>query len=112
MVGKYFLFLILLGNLIEFGNDASLKTFARTGKPIYFWFGVILSMAMIFTLIYLFQISNLMYVNAMWEGIGILFETALAFLVLGEFLNNRYQYIGIVLIIIGLMLLNIGKIPY
>lgn len=112
MIGKYFLFLILLGNLIEFGNDASLKTFARTGKSIYFWLGVILSMAMIFTLIYLFQISNLIYVNAMWEGFGILFETALAFLVLGEFLNNRYQYIGIVLIIIGLILMNIGKVPY
>lgn len=112
MIGKYFLFLILLGNLIEFSNDASIKLFSRTGKSIYFLLGIILSIAMIITLVYLFQISNLMYVNAIWEGVGILFETSLAFLILGEVLNNRYQYVGIGLIILGLMLMNTGKIPY
>ena len=112
MIGKYFLFLILLGNITEFSLDASTKLFSRTGNLIYFLLGLISSIIMIVTLVYLFQISNLIYVNSMWEGIGILFETSLAFLILGEVLNNRYQYVGLGLIIVGLTLMNTGKIPY
>ena len=42
----------------------------------------------------------------MWDGISALIETLAAILFLGERFTNKYQYIGIALIILGLFFLK------
>ena len=43
--------------------------------------------------------------NVLWEGLGLILETSLAFFLLHETLTNGFQYLE-------MFLLNIGKIPY
>ena len=42
---------------------------------------------------------------------GLIIETGLAFFLLQERMSNMYQYFGLGLVIAGMSLLNIGKIP-
>lgn len=63
-------------------------------------------------LIRLLRQSNVMYMNIMWDAVSIILETLLAFILLGETLDNNYQIAGGLLIIIGIILMTIGNIPY
>lgn len=107
-----YLFLIFLANISEFSSDASFKFFARTSKPFYLYSGVIFNIFIMYLLYEILKISNLVYMNALWEGTGLIFESVLAFILLGETLSNTYQYFGLFFTIVGMTLLNIGKIPY
>jgi multidrug transporter EmrE-like cation transporter len=45
-------------------------------------------------------------VNAAWDGISAFIESVLAFIVLGERFSDPNQYIGVGLIIVGLVFLK------
>lgn len=107
----YYLFLIL-GSLLEYTGDSNLKFYARNQGNIYGFIGLICYMLMSGVLVQVLKISNVMYSNVLWEGLGLILETSLAFFLLHETLTNGFQYLGLFLIIIGMFLLNIGKIPY
>jgi multidrug transporter EmrE-like cation transporter len=53
-----------------------------------------------------------MYVNGMWDGLSGIIETLAAYFILGERLTAWHQYLGLVLITVGLFLLHSRKIPY
>jgi hypothetical protein len=46
----------------------------------------------------------------MWDGVSALLEGLAAYLILGEKLNTRSQYMGLLLIIIGIFILRSGGI--
>ena len=53
------------------------------------------------------QGSTVLLVNAAWDGLSALIESAAAFFILGERLADPSQYIGLVLIIMGLFFLKL-----
>jgi multidrug transporter EmrE-like cation transporter len=53
-----------------------------------------------------------MYVNGMWDGISGLIESFAAYVILGERFNNLYQYVGLVMVFCGTMLLHLGGIAH
>lgn len=105
-------FLLLIGSLLEFSGDSSLKFFARTSNIYYGILGLFSYISMTWVLVILLKISNVMYTNVLWEGLGLILESSLAYILLGERLTNIYQYSGLFLVISGMSLLNIGKIPF
>jgi multidrug transporter EmrE-like cation transporter len=49
--------------------------------------------------------------NGMWDGISTILGTLFAWWLLRERLSNPMQWLGLVLIFLGLIALNFGAIP-
>jgi len=73
--------------------------------------GVVSYLSMMWFLVYILKNTNVAYMNLQWDGLSIIIETVLAFILLGETLSNPAQYTGAIMMIIGILLLNYGKIP-
>jgi multidrug transporter EmrE-like cation transporter len=67
---------------------------------------------MIFLLVSALKHGNVMFTNGMWDGISAIITTVLAFVLFKERLSNKFQWGGLVLIIIGCILLGYGEIPH
>lgn len=107
-----FFLIILFASLFEYIGDSNLKFYARTNNKTNLLYGILGYIAVVLTIIYVLNYSNVMYMNIYWDAMSIILETALAYYLLGELLDNYYQYTGLVLIIVGVFLLNVGKVPY
>ena len=62
---------------------------------------------MIFFLIMSLKGSNVIMVNAAWDGVSALIESIAAYVVMGERFTDPNQYIGLGLIVSGLFFLKI-----
>ncbi len=107
-----FFVIILFASLFEYIGDSNLKFYSRNNSIKNLLYGLGGYIAVILTIIYVLKFSNVIYMNVYWDATSIVLETILAYLLLNEYLDNVYQLIGIILIIIGILLLNVGKIPY
>jgi multidrug transporter EmrE-like cation transporter len=94
-------------SLIEIVGDTGAKFFANNGGILNLGIGIFGYIGVFMMLVVSLQGSTLMMVNAAWDGISGLLNSIFAFFVLGERLDNWSQYIGIVLIIVGVYLLKI-----
>ncbi len=103
---------IVLVSIIEYIGDSNFKYYARSENEIYLIGGILAYILMVKILIDILKMTNVIYMNGMWDGISALIETILAIIILRESLNTKYQYIGLGLIIIGIIFLNHGKVPY
>ena len=106
-----FFIVMLIASLFEYVGDSNLKFYARTDNTTNLFYGIVGYIAVIITIIYVLKYSNVMYMNVYWDALSILLETFLAYVLLGEYLDNSYQYVGIAMILIGILLLNVGKVP-
>jgi len=66
---------------------------------------------MIFLLVSVLKHGNLIFTNGMWDGISAIVTTVLAFVLFNERLSNKFQWIGLALVIGGCVLLSYGQIP-
>ncbi len=107
-----FLFIIILASTFEFFGDYNFKIFSRTSNYFNLSYGIVIYFVMIFVIIQALKYSNIIFMNTMWDATSIIIEFLLAYYLLGEKLSNVYQIIGFVIILIGIILFNIGKIPY
>ena len=98
--------------LTEILGDFQLKFFAREHKLGNLFGGLTGYAGVIFFLIRSLTQGNVMYVNGIWDGASVILESLAAYLILGERLSNWHQYAGLLLIIGGIFLMRIGKIPY
>jgi len=104
--------LIILLSIIEYIGDSNFKLHARNNtKYKNLIIGCIAYIILISLLIYILKYTNVIYVNNMWDGISALMESILAFILLKERLSNLTQYIGMILIISGIIALNTGPAP-
>jgi multidrug transporter EmrE-like cation transporter len=94
-------------SLIEIVGDTGAKLFANNGGILNLGIGIFGYIGVFMMLVISLQGSTLMMVNAAWDGISGLLNSIFAFFILGERLDNWSQYIGIVLIIVGVYLLKI-----
>ena len=60
----------------------------------------------IYFLIRSLQGSQILLVNAVWDGLSALLETLAAMIILGEYFEDPWKYVGIALIITGLFFLK------
>jgi multidrug transporter EmrE-like cation transporter len=97
--------LVLLA-VVEVFGDMNLSWYAKTNKPFYLASGISGYIGVVYYLIKCLQTRNLLYVNGMWDGISTIVESLAAFFVLGNRLDRPEQYIGLALIIGGLLLLK------
>lgn len=103
---------ISLMTLSEIIGDFGFKNVARVGGIENWAAGLTGYAGVIYFLIKSLKVGNVTYVNGMWDGISAILETAAAFFIFGERMNNWTQYLGLGLIIAGLFVLRSGGIPY
>lgn len=101
---------ITLMSLAEIIGDFGFKNVARTGSLTGWAGGITGYIGVIYYLIRSLRVGNVMYVNGMWDGVSAILETAAAYILFGERLNSWKQYLGLILIIIGLFSLKSGGI--
>lgn len=98
---------IIILSCVEIIGDFGYKQFANNGGIIPFAIGTIGYIGVIGMLIVALQHSTIMMVNGAWDGISGLFESAAAYIFLGERFHNPLQYLGLILIAVGLYFLRI-----
>jgi multidrug transporter EmrE-like cation transporter len=104
---------LLALSLTEIFGDFQLKFFARSHKLGNLFGGLLGYTGVIFFLIRSLTQGNVMFVNAMWDGMSGVIESVAAYLILGERMDKWYQYLGIVFVAFGLVLMKYDrKIPY
>jgi multidrug transporter EmrE-like cation transporter len=99
-------------SVAEIIGDFGFKGVARVGDLQSWLTGLGGYVGVIYFLIKSLRVGNVLYVNAAWDGISAILESLAAFFIMGERLTNKWQYIGIVFIIMGLFSLKMGKIPH
>ena len=93
--------------LTEIVGDFGYKEFANNGGISSFAVGTAGYVGVIYFLIRSLQGSQLLMVNAVWDGLSALLESVAAMVFLGEYFDDPYKYLGIILIIVGLFFLKI-----
>jgi len=101
------LYIIGLLSISEIFGDFALKKFANDGGMKHLGYGILGYMGVIFFLIASLKGSNVMMVNAAWDGVSALIESIAAYVVFGERFSDPNQYIGLGLIVSGLFFLKI-----
>ena len=98
---------ILALSAVEIVGDFAFKEFANTGGLVPFAIGSAGYVGVVIMLIAALQNSTVMMVNGAWDGISGLMESAAAYIFLGERFEHKFQYVGLILIALGLYLLKI-----
>lgn len=101
---------ILLLTLSEIVGDFGYKEFANKGGIKPFATGTLGYIGVIYFLISSLQGSQVLLVNAAWDGISALVESLAAMYVLGEGFDDPLKYLGIILIVAGLFFLRMPMI--
>ena len=91
----------------EIVGDFGYKKFADKGGIENFTVGTIGYIGVIYSLIRSLQGSQVLVVNAAWDGLSALFESIAAMIVLGERFDDPMKYLGIIFIILGLFFLKL-----
>jgi multidrug transporter EmrE-like cation transporter len=100
---------ILALSAIEIIGDVSLKEYANNHGWQYLASGIVGYIGVIIMLIINLQDSTILLVNNAWDGTSSIIESIFAYAILGERFEQWTQYLGMILIIVGLFLL---KIPW
>lgn len=96
--------------LAEIVGDFGFKAFANNGGIRNFATGSVGYLGVVFFLIKSLQGSTVLLVNAAWDAMSALIESAAAMFILGERFADPTQYIGLALIIAGLFFLKLPVI--
>jgi multidrug transporter EmrE-like cation transporter len=96
-------------SVVEIIGDIALKEFANKGGLLPLSIGIGGYIGVVYCLIVSLQNSDILLVNGAWDGISTIVGSIAAYIFLGERFNSYIQYIGLVLIIIGVYLLKIPK---
>jgi multidrug transporter EmrE-like cation transporter len=100
-----FIYVILLSCVEVFG-DFSLEWYAHKGVLEGLGMGIFGYIGVVYFLIKALKSKGILYINAMWDGTSALIESVAAYVLLGERLENKKQYLGLALTIAGLFLLK------
>jgi multidrug transporter EmrE-like cation transporter len=93
--------------LTEIIGDFGYKEFANKGGIKNFAVGSAGYLGVIYFLIRSLQGSQILLVNAVWDGLSALIESLAAIIILGEKFDDPWKYIGIFLIVLGLFFLKL-----
>lgn len=94
---------------IEILGDFALEKYANFGGNNFLTLGSLCYVGVVFFLIKSLQGSNILFVNAAWDGWSALIESAAAYIFLGQRFDHPMQYIGLFLIVSGLFFIKTYK---
>ena len=103
---------VIMATLSEIIGDFGFKEFARQGTTNGFLKGSIGYVGVIYFLIQSLKTGNILFVNGMWDGISGILETLAAYFILGERFVNPMQWVAVVIISVGLVMLRYYGVPY
>lgn len=106
MFFDYSMLLIVLLSITEVYGDFALRFYAQTNKVEWLAHGVVGYAGVVFLLIQALKSNNVLYVNGLWDGISGLIESAAAYYILGDRLEKTSEYVGILFVIVGIMLMK------
>lgn len=94
-------------SLIEIVGDFGLKEFANNGGIKNLMVGIVGYIGVVYFLIRCLQGSQIILVNTAWDAISTILETIAAMVFLGEHFEDKWQYVGLIFIVVGLYLLRL-----
>jgi len=97
---------IIVLSAIEVFGDFNLRWYAQSNNPVYFGYGLVGYIGVVLYLIKCLRSQNVMYVNGMWDSVSTIIESLAAYVLLGDRLERPSQYVGLVLIIVGIFMLK------
>jgi multidrug transporter EmrE-like cation transporter len=100
-----FLWVVIL-SVIEIFGDFQLRFYAQSGALKHLGLGILGYAGVVFALIKSLQLNNVLFVNAIWDGTSGLIGSAAAYYILGDRLQKKQQYVGILFIIAGIFLMK------
>lgn len=106
MFFDYSLLIVTLLSITEIYGDFALRFYAKTNKIHYLAHGLVGYAGVIFFLIEALRGNNVLYVNGLWDGISGLVGSLAAYYILGDRLEKASEYIGILFVIVGIMLMK------
>lgn len=93
-------------SLFEVFGDFMLKSYSTTGLTSKLGLGLLGYIGVVISLIWSFKTGNVLVVNGLWDGMSTIIESLAAYLILGDRLENPYQYFGLVMTIAGVYMLK------
>lgn len=93
-------------SLFEVFGDFMLKSYSTTGLSSKLGLGLLGYIGVIISLIWSFKTGNVLVVNGLWDGMSTIIESLAAYLILGNRLENPYQYFGLFMTIMGVYMLK------
>lgn len=97
---------IVLLSTVEVFGDFNLRWYAETNEPVFLGAGILGYVGVVYWLIVSLRSYNVLYVNGMWDGVSALIESVAAYYVLGDRLESTQNYLGLVLVVVGITLLK------
>jgi multidrug transporter EmrE-like cation transporter len=107
MFFDYSLLVITLLSVVEIYGDFSLRLYAQTNKVEFLIQGIAGYIGVIYFLIEALRGNNVLYVNGLWDGVSGIIESLAAYFILGDRLNKSSEYIGLLFIIAGIILMKL-----
>ena len=95
-------------SLIEIFGDFNLLWYTQTNQVEFLYKGILGYIGVVYFLIQALRGGNLLYVNGMWDSLSTVFNSLAAFILLGDRLKTNSQYLGLMLIIVGIYMLKDG----
>ena len=96
-------------SLFEGFGDFMLKSYSTTGLSSKLGRGLLGYIGVIISLIWSLKTGNVLVVNGLWDGMSTIIESLAAYLILGDRLENPYQYFGLGMTIVGVYMLRFHK---
>jgi multidrug transporter EmrE-like cation transporter len=96
-------------SVLEVFGDFMLKDYATFGKFSSLGLGIFGYVGVIIALIWSFRTGNVLLVNGLWDGMSAVIESLAAYIILGDRLENPYQYFGLFLTVVGVFMLKHKK---
>ena len=101
-----FLYIFIL-SAVEIFSDFQLRFYAQTNNVTNLGWGVAGYVGVVYFLIQSLRFDNVLYVNALWDGMSGLIESIAAYLILGDRFKSPSQYVGLLFVITGIVLLKL-----
>lgn len=98
---------ILTLSIIEVFGDFQLRFYAQTNNTTHLGLGILGYVGVLYFLIQSLRFENVLYTNALWDGMSGLIGSVAAYFILGDRLKTFEQYIGVIFIIVGIVLLKV-----
>ena len=93
-------------SVLEVFGDFMIKRYATLGSLSSLGLGVMGYVGVVAALIWSFHTGNVLIINGLWDGMSTLIESLAAYFILGDRLENPLQYMGLMLIVVGVFLLK------
>lgn len=91
-------------------GDFGFKDFVLSRDNIGLFRGAIGYIGVVFFLLKSLATNNILWINGMWSGLTLIFESLAAFFLLGERFEHPWQYIALLFIVMGVIALKGHKI--